>query len=169
MTDTASVLNEPTTLIDEPKVKPKKGAGGASKAKHSLLTPIGADEKVSKTVDVIGPDKVKAVYTFKTSERSSDVYRKETVFDFTGCSESDLLFLATATCRITVQRKLRELSEAEMLDPATFAVVNVKADIVDAKRQSADEMTKAIRALKRAVPSLTDEAARKIIEREAGK
>lgn len=153
------------------KATTEKGKGRVLQAKPAKVQPIaaiadGEPAKRELTIDE-GKKTATATYSFKLSENDTQRYQKTTVFDFSGCTTSELIELAVATVRITTQRNLRALGKGA-LDPSAFSHINVKRDIVDAtqKRESVDDITKAVRALM-AATNMSHEAALALVEGEA--
>lgn len=146
------------TKTVQPKVETKR-----------VLKPVAPQPKVeqpkaAKLLEVKGK-KVRATFTVKANEEATNDVACDVTFDFSQCSEEDVLKLATASVRISYQAQLRRMGDAEMQRVAkTTQVVDVQRDILNAARQSVDETTKAVRALARA-SGMSEQDARKHIER----
>lgn len=112
----------------------------------ATLRQIGTDERFSATTSVSGPRMVTAVYAIRKHENAPR-YEKSTVFDFSNVSEEELLLLAMYGVKVTVQGALRSLAEREFLNPATYAKVDVKRDIVDAVSPKRNTKESALRLL----------------------
>lgn len=66
------------------------------------------------------------------------------VFDFEGCTQEDILLLATARATIAVQTRLRKVLNSnahDALDEKHYKRINVKRDVVDAERATASKKT----------------------------
>lgn len=138
----ASVATKPTT------------PAASSNAKHVLakvdnvLRKIGTDEKFSPTVRDLEPGRVEARYAVRPDEKSTDRYEVVTVFDFRNASATEIQNLAIKHCVIATQRNFREMASdkttlAAAMNAGQWARVNVKTDIVDAARKSADPVARA--------------------------
>jgi len=101
--------------------------------------------------------KVNATFTFAASKGATE-YPVESVFDFSSCTQAEILILAASSVRITIQAKLRALGD-KALDPTTYAIVDVKSEVVETQRTQVDETVKTIRQLAKAT-GMTEAAAR---------
>lgn len=109
-------------------------------AKEAQIVKLGEGESYSRerTADVDSMT-VKTNYgIMRGSGKSGEVYVvNDAVFDFSECTQEDLLLLATARAVIAIQSKLKSTINSnapDALDRKHYARVNVKKDIVDAER-----------------------------------
>jgi homospermidine synthase len=112
------------------------------------LREIPAGENFSAVTQYLGDRKVSAVFAIRRAE-GKPRYEKKCLFDFSGVTEEQLYLLAMYGAKVKIQSRLRDVGEAEMLDPNTLATVDVLADVVQAPRNSVDSVTAAIRLLAR--------------------
>lgn len=131
------------------------------------MTLLSGDEKMPRSMEYLGENRIRVTGTVRFDEKSPDRYMMNSVFDFSNCSEAEILELASASVRITIQGRIRAMREGAVKDRA-FACVDVKTEVVDAQKSTADEVTKAVRSLSRAL-SISESEARKLLEREAAK
>jgi hypothetical protein len=115
----------------------------------------------SGTFTRIEGDNVISRYAIRKTD-GGNKYMKETVFDFSGIDRPGLMALAMYGVKVKAQSLLRDMTEAQIADPGTFAHVNVLAQIVNTTRAKADPLTKAIRALMAA--GLSEAAAKSALE-----
>jgi hypothetical protein len=159
----------PTTVEQPQVVKQPKVVKHTGKAKvlnaPAKRVPIAEGETRKRLLEVVPNTRtVRATYTFKVDAKSTDEYPVESVFDFSGCTDEEILILASSSVRITIQAKLRAMGDvATNID--TFANVDVKTDVLNSARLPVDETLKTIRQLAR-VTGITEAAARAIVERE---
>lgn len=95
-------------------------------------------------------------------DEKSDRYALTSVIDFSGCSQAEIIELATRTVVIDLQRQWRVLAASNLANATRanpFSKVNVKAAIVDATRKTATPIAKA----KSAASKLTDAEKRAMI------
>ena len=145
MTDTATsakVASPKTARILKDAPKPAV----ASPAKR---TPIPEGEAAKREFTFPATGKVGAKFSFKLNDKATERYQVESTFDFTGCTQEEILELAASSVRITIQGKLRAMGESA-LDPNAMRVVDVKRDVVETQRSVVDDTVKAIRALMKA-------------------
>jgi len=116
--------------------------------KSPRLREIPAGENFSAVTQYLGDRKVNAVFAIRRAE-GKPRYEKKCLFDFSGVTEEQLYLLAMYGAKVKIQSRLRDVGEAEMLDPNTLATVDVLADVVQAPRNSVDSVTAAIRLLAR--------------------
>ena len=156
--------------------KPRKTSGNRAKgdttnksdaATSNHMTLLSGDEKMPRSMEYLGENRIRVTGTVRFDEKSNDRYRMNSVFDFSNCSEAEILELASASVRITIQGRIRAMREGAVTSRA-FGNVDVKSEVVDAQKSSADELTKAVRSLSRAL-SISESEARKLLEREAAK
>ena len=120
------------------------------------------DEKAMK-VDT-AKKTVSCTFTVKRSKDDTVQHVVETVFDYSMCSEEEILQLATAQCRISAQALLRKMPEAQMTNPNTFRKIDVKSIIIDTDRSPIDPDTRAIRSLAAATGMTLEEAEKVVID-----
>lgn len=114
------------------------------------ITKIAKDATFSGSTTVMpGGKNVTAKFSVRKSE-NSDRYELTSNLDFSTCSQSDILELATKTCIIDLQRQWRVQanspnSKATIINP--FQKVNVKSAIVDATRSTGTPVQRAASAL----------------------
>ena len=157
--------------------KPRKTSGNRAKGDASNkrtegpasnhMTLLSGDEKMPRSMEYLGENRIRVTGTVRFDEKSPDRYMMNSVFDFSNCSEAEILELAAASVRITIQGRIRAMREGAVTSRA-FANVDVKSEVVDAQKSSADELTKAVRSLSRAL-TISESEARKLLEREAAK
>lgn len=145
----------------------KMTQGKSKVANTARRQPLGADETAKREMEVLDNSRVRSAYTFRKDENSKDRYPITTVFDFSNCSQAEILELATASVRITLQAKLRAMGDGA-LNPDVYAKVDVKSDILDTTRSQVDPMTSAIRALIRAT-GMPETEARALVEAQLAK
>jgi hypothetical protein len=110
---------------------------------------LAEGESVSTTTRVLDENRVETTFGFKLSANAKERYKKTCTFDFSKCTRDELLQLATSNVRITIQGRLRSMGDAA-LNSGIFANVDVKSEVVDATKQSVDDLTKAARSIARA-------------------
>lgn len=113
------------------------------------ITKISKDATFSPST-VVQPDNkhVHAKFSARKSDQG-DRYELVCNLDFSACSQSDILELATKTCVIDLQRQWRVAATAPNSTATTrnpFAMVNVKTAIVEATRTTGTPMQRAISA-----------------------
>lgn len=109
--------------------------------------PKGADDKPEPTVVLSDKKHVKAPFTIKQNSKATESYIFNTTFDFSGCTEEDILILAMRSARIVFQGQLRQNWQSALHNEHTM--VDVKSQIVDAERQQVDEHSRMIGLLAR--------------------
>lgn len=111
---------------------------------------IKSDETFSgSTVVQPGGKIVNAKFSARKSDKG-DRYELNCKLDFSSCSPTDILELATRTCVIDLQRQWRVAANApnsKATSTNPFAAVNVKTAIVDATRATGTPMQRAVSAL----------------------
>lgn len=127
--------------------------------------PVAEKQQVQKYMKLVAPKVVESRYTVKENEDATDELAVVTRFDYTNCTEEDILNLATSSVRITIQGRIRKMTaEARKLYAATPQTVDVKAEIVAAARQQRDPMDRMVADLARA-KGWTEARARPVVER----
>lgn len=111
---------------------------------------IATDETFSgSTVIQPGGKIVAAKFSVRKSE-TSDRYELNCKLDFSACSQTDLLELATRTCVIDLQRQWRvaaNVPNSTAMKTNPFAAVNVKTAIVETTRSTGTPMQRAVSAM----------------------
>lgn len=114
----------------------------------ATLRLIPEDETFSPTMTPVQgePGLVDARYAVRPDEKSEDRYEVTTRFDFRGCSPVEVQLMAAKHAVIVSQRNFRIAAKTDKnaaLRPDQWRNVNVKVDIIDAARATADPMAKA--------------------------
>ncbi len=159
--ETGRVLEDVSKKTQRPS---KTTAINTKSGQPSKRQPLGADEPASTSIDVIGDKVVKATYTFRLDGKTKDRYSITTVFDYSNCTDAEILELATASVRITTQAKLRAMGDGA-LNHGVYEKVDVKSDILDTTKREIDPIQSAIRALVRAT-GMDEARARVMVEKE---
>lgn len=120
------------------------------------ITKISKDATFSPST-VVQPDN-KHVHAKFSARKSDQGDRFELVcnLDFSDCSQSDILELATKTCVIDLQRQWRVAANVPNSTATTrnpFATVNVKTAIVESTRTTGTPMQRAVSALGKLSPA----------------
>ena len=156
----------PTSNAD---VQPKVEKPKASKTKR-VLKPLqpkietSSDGKVKKFTKMVDENRMQSVFTFKKNEDASNDTAIDVIFDYAGCSRDQLLQLATSSCRITLQQRLRKMSDdAVMTFAAKQQTVDVVTDLLASARVQRDPMDKLIADFARQ-SGITEAAARPKVE-----
>lgn len=151
------------------KVEQKKGRvleAKQPKVVAPALQPVGADEKVTRSTTFIQPKVVMDTFSFRLVEKGPR-YVKSVEFDFSDCTDEDMINLALQSVRIDLQAQLRALKEGA-LNPELFKKCNVKLDIINKSRDAIDPNVAAARRLMTALGCTYDDAIA-IVERELAK
>lgn len=170
--NTANVaeMSQPV-VAEQPKVVAQKGTKSPKNATKvegvAKRQPLGVDEVAKRDKVLLDDNKMQSSYTFKISGDATERYAITTVFDYSNCSRSELLELATASAQIIIQSKLRAMKDGA-LQPHCFNNVDVKRDIIEAQKTPIDDETRSIRALARAA-GVSEEDARTILADLAAK
>lgn len=130
---------KPGKVLPDQSKQPKVAAG-------NLRNPIAEGVPAKREFKHLDNQKLQSTFSFKLSDKSPDRYQVESVFDFSGCTQEEILELAAATVRIVVQSKLRAMGEGAR-NPNAYAKVDVKREVVETQRQAVDDYTKAVRQL----------------------
>lgn len=99
----------------------------------------------------LGSKKVRNRFNWRPSSEGPK-YTKESVFDFSGCTEEQVLFLAMYGATVKIQAQLRTAANSSpnlKVDPKLFDEVNVLNDII-LSTAKADPTAVAIHALRKA-------------------
>lgn len=115
---------------------------------------VKAATQADENADMVylGGKKVRSRFKWRPSSNGPE-FTKESTFDFSGCTEEQVLFLAMYGAKVKVQAILRNLANANpsgKVDPRLYDNVNVLQDIVNAVSAKADPVASAIAALRRA-------------------
>lgn len=110
------------------------------------LRKIGVDETFSASIKHLEPGRVEARFAVRPDEKTDDRYEVISVYDFRATSPAETQALAMRACVIETQRKWRTAAKvnlANAMNAAQWSAVNVKTDVVDAARKSANPVVKA--------------------------
>lgn len=109
---------------------------------------LSTDEKLSNSTSSNGKT-VKAVFGVRASEASQTRFALTCELDFSNVSMEELMQLASKSVIIDVQRQWRVAHIDDKQEPTKneFAKVDVKKQIIDATRKSADPLAKVKAAL----------------------
>lgn len=135
--------NNQATSKAKPRVLADKSKEMKQAENQGLLQPLGEDDKVERKTTVDGKV-VHSPTTFKFSDKDTKTYYLDTSFDFSACTDEDILLMAMRTVRIRYQDKLRKAGPEKVLTGPQKRAVNVKTDIIDAVRQQGDEDSRLI-------------------------
>jgi hypothetical protein len=124
------------------------------------LRVIPESETFSATTKYLGSKKVEAVFSVRRDAKSQR-YEKKATFDFSKLSDEELYLMAMYSAKVKLQAILRNLSPDVMLNSATLAVIDVKADLLEADKAPADPVSAAIKSIQKATG--LDEAAAKAL------
>lgn len=170
---TQSVATQP--LATKPQVVDAPKASAQPKAKRILspvqpkVEPTKEQPKVVKYTKLLDNNRMETRFTVKENEDATEELAVTVVFDYRNVSREELLDLATASTRISLQSRLRKMSpESRKAYASKTQTIDVKGEIVAAARQQSDPTATAIRALTRAT-GCSDEEARAIIVRQLAK
>lgn len=114
--------------------------------------PVTQAGETAPDVVVLPNKKVRARFKWRPYEGGTQ-YTTETVFDYSRCTEEQILLLAQDSATIKLQAMLRRAaagSPTQTVDTKAFAQVDVLADIVSARSVKADPVAAAILALRKA-------------------
>lgn len=125
------------------------------------LRKIAEGETFAQQTKMLESGRLETRFSVKPDEtvHKLDRYEVVTVFDFRSASPAEIQQLAMKACIIGMQRNFREAfkaNEANALNAAQWAAVNVKTDIIDAARKSTDPVAKAKSAMLKAGLSKAD-------------
>lgn len=115
---------------------------------------LNKDEKLSNSTSIVNSTAT-AVFKVRRSESSDEAFVLTCKLDFSTCSQDEILALATRTAIIDIQRQWRVAHVTEKGDPKSneFATVNVKSQVVDSQRKTADPLAKAKSLLDKLSPT----------------
>lgn len=120
------------------------------------ITKIAKDATFSASTTVMPGGKAVGVTFSARKSENSDRYAVTSQLDFSECSQSDILELATKTCIIDLQRQWRVLANAPNSTATTrnpFEKVNVKKAIVESTRSTGTPVQRATSALAKLSPT----------------
>ena len=142
----------------------KTTANAQATSNLTHLRKLDADEKLPRSMEFLGKGQMRVIGTVRFNEKDPNRYLVNSVYDFSKCSDAEILELASSSVRITMQGRIRAMGES-VLKTKPFVTVDVKSEVVDAAKNTVDDQTKAIRSLARAL-DITETDAAKILERE---
>jgi hypothetical protein len=131
------------------------------------LRVIPDSETFSAQTKYLGNKKVEATFSLRRDAKSVR-HEKKATFDFSKVTEEELYLLAMYAAKVKLQAILRNLSPEVMLNSATLAVIDVKADLLEADKAPADPVTAAVRSIMKAT-GVTEEAAKAILDQAKSK
>ena len=126
------------------------------------LRVIPESETFSATTKYVGSKKVEAMFSLRRDAKSQR-YEKKATFDFGKLSDEELYLLAMYAAKVKLQAILRNLSPDVMLNSATLAVIDVKADLLEADKAPSDPTTAAVRSIQKAT-GLDEGAAKALLD-----
>jgi hypothetical protein len=124
------------------------------------LRVIPESETFSATTKYLGSKKVEAIFSLRRDAKAPR-HEKKATFDFGKLTEEELYLMAMYSAKVKLQAILRNLSPDVMLNSATLAVIDVKADLLEADKAPSDPTTAAVRSIQKATG--LDEAAAKLL------
>jgi hypothetical protein len=130
------------------------------------LQPLGPDDRATRSTTFVKPKVVRDTFTFRFVDKGPR-FQREVEFDFSDCSDEEIVTMALQSARIDLQSKLRALGEKNV-NATTFAKCNVKLDLLEKSREAVDPKIAAVRRLMVALPCSFDEALA-IVEKEMAK
>jgi len=122
------------------------------------LQPIADDATGRKSFKVLQAKVALVEYTFTPNEDKLR-YQTSTTLDFTGCSDEEILELASKSIIIRLQNERRALPLREACNPVLHVNVDVK-DEISGGRKTADPATQA----RSAIGKMDIEEARKLLK-----
>src|SRR6476620_1301732 len=131
------------------------------------LRVIPESETFSATTKYLGSKKVEATFSLRRDAKSQR-YEKKATFDFGNVTEEELYLLAMYAAKVKLQAILRNLSPDVMLNSATLAVIDVKADLLEADKAPADPVSAAIKSIQKAT-GLDEAAAKALLDQAKSK
>lgn len=151
--------------VEKPAKRQPKVLQPKAEAKPTLQ-PLGDDDTATRKTEFVQPKVVDDTFTFRLVEKGPR-YTKTVRFDFTQCTDEEILNLALKSARIDLQSKLRAMKD-QALNPEVLKTCNVKLDLLESTRDPVDPMVAAARRLMAAL-GCTIEEANAIVERERAK
>lgn len=151
--------------VETPKKAPRVLPDKSQPKVEEMLQPIGEGEKATRATDIVGKIATDT-FSFRLVDKGPR-YNRTTKFDFSGCTEEDLLNLALQSVRIDWQAQIRSAG-ADALKRDKFNTCDVKLDVINKSRDPGDPMVAAARRLITVLGCTHDEAVA-IIQREQAK
>ena len=131
------------------------------------LRVIPESETFSATTKYIGSKKVEAIFSLRRDAKSQR-FEKKATFDFEHVTEEELYLLAMYACKVKLQALLRNLSPEVMTNAQTLASIDVKRDLLEADKATADPVTAAVRSIQKAT-GLDENAAKALLDQAKSK
>lgn len=124
---------------------------------------VADKQQVQKYTKLLDDNNMRSVFTVRENEDATEEHICDLTFNYAECNREELLELATASTRITIQSRIRKMSpEARKVYCSQSRVVNVKTEIVAAARQQRDPLATMIGAFARA-RGITEAQARPLV------
>lgn len=167
--ETTTNANVETSAKGNQKAKPSPKTAKATNGSAALthLSPITEGDKLPRSMEYLGNKKMRVFGSVRFNEKSNERYRLNSVYDFSKCTEAEILELASANVRITIQGRVRTMGESS-LKTKPFANVDVKSEVVETQKTAVDDVTKATRSFARLL-GIPEADARKMVEAELAK
>ena len=131
------------------------------------LRVIPDSETFSASTKYLGQKKVSTVFSIRRDAKAPR-YEKRALFDFSKVTEEELYLLAMYSAKVKLQAILRNLSPEIMVNSATLATIDVKADLLEADRAPADPVTAAVKSIQKAT-GLDETAAKALLDQAKAK
>src|SRR6476620_10493571 len=131
------------------------------------LRVIPESETFTTTTKYLGSKKVEAIFSLRRDAKSQR-YEKKATFDFEHVNEEELYLLAMYACKVKLQALLRNLSPEVMANAQTLASIDVKRDLLEADKATADQVTAAVRSIQKAT-GLDEVAAKALLDQAKSK
>lgn len=106
----------------------------------------GQLETVDKSKRVIGEDGRKVKTTFTITYDGKTYVAEDATFDFTGCSEEEVILLAARTAIIATQTRAKTAMRSNVTDASLakhWKHIDVKKDVVESERKGKSPLEKA--------------------------
>ena len=133
----------------------------------TTLRTIADSETFSATTKYLGQKKVEAIFSLRRDAKSQR-FEKKATFDFEHVTEEELYLLAMYACKVKLQALLRNLSVEVMTNAQTLASIDVKRDLLEADKATADPTTAAVRSIQKAT-GLDEVAAKALLDQAKSK
>lgn len=112
-------------------------------AEHTLETmQVKNGETVNRISTVNAEDETVRLFNVSKNEKTGQNYKVDWTFDFTSCSEAEVLELAARSAVIAYRKNFRSV-DAESIPTFANRVVNVKDDIITSRVSKKDPMKQA--------------------------
>jgi hypothetical protein len=131
------------------------------------LRVIPDSETFSASTKYLGQKKVSTVFSIRRDAKAPR-YEKRALFDFSKVTEEELYLLAMYSAKVKLQAILRNLSPEIMVNSATLATIDVKADLLEADRAPSDPVTAAVKSIQKAT-GLDETAAKALLDQAKAK